>query len=43
MKIGNGYGLRFLISFLFFLFYPHAGHGFTLITPGEAAQRMFPS
>jgi hypothetical protein len=42
MKIGNGHGLPFLISFLLFLFYPHAGHGFTLITPEEAAQADVP-
>jgi hypothetical protein len=38
MKIGNGYGFVFFISFLLFVFYPHAGDGFTLITPEEAAQ-----
>ncbi len=42
MKIGNGYGLVFLILFLLFVFYPHAGHGFTLITPEEAAQPEVP-
>jgi hypothetical protein len=38
MKIGKGYGLVFFISFFFFAVYPHTGHGFTLITPEEAAK-----